>query len=121
MKKSFLIILVMLYFINGNISAQSYPSSEEQSIEHSGSAHHDLNELAVFIGGTAKTEIKGTYFSLGLDYVAKHIVDGYDTIDWSHSATFSDNIERPSTCIFNYKACTAHTDPFCTYTTYIYS
>jgi len=53
----------------GIISAQSYPATIEQSIEDSGSAYHDQNELAVFVGGTAKTEIKGTYFSLGLDYV----------------------------------------------------
>lgn len=49
--------------------AQDNQSDEEQAIDHSGSAHHDLNELAVFAGGTAKTEMKGTYFSLGLDYI----------------------------------------------------
>jgi hypothetical protein len=69
LKKSIFFALIVLPLFYGNISAQSHPTSEDHSIKDSGSVHHDLNELAVFAGVTAKTEKKGTYFSLGLDYV----------------------------------------------------
>jgi len=71
LKKYIFYVLVVMFLFYGNISAQAHPTSEEQLIEDSGSVHHDLNELAVFAGGTAKTEKSGTYFGLGLDYIRK--------------------------------------------------
>jgi hypothetical protein len=69
MQKNQIYILITFFMIAVPLFAQDNQSDEEQAIDHSGSAHHDLNELAVFAGGTAKTEMKGTYFSLGLDYI----------------------------------------------------
>ena len=64
-----LILLTISIFLISNVYSQEDSASGDPSKGHSIENHHRLNELAVFVGGTAKTEIKGTYFSLGLDYV----------------------------------------------------
>jgi hypothetical protein len=63
-----LILLTISIFLISNVYSQEDSASGDPSKGHSIENHHRLNELAVFVGGTAKTEIKGTYFSLGLDY-----------------------------------------------------
>ena len=69
MKRIKPLILFAALVISSPLFAQNHQSEENQDRVQKAEVHHDLNELAVFVGGTAKTEIKGTYFSLGLDYV----------------------------------------------------
>ncbi len=71
MKRIKPLILFAVLVISNPLFAQDHQSEENQDRVQKAEVHHDLNELAVFVGGTAKTEIKGTYFSLGLDYVRK--------------------------------------------------
>jgi hypothetical protein len=68
-KKAILLVFISVLIFYGNLLAQDQQSTEKSSQEISEEAHHDMNELAAFIGGTAKLENKGTYFSLGLDYL----------------------------------------------------
>ena len=62
------LILIAVIVITIPLFAQDNQSDENQVKAPIAEEHH-MNELAIFVGGTAKTEIKGTYFSLGLDYL----------------------------------------------------
>jgi len=69
MKLVIFLVVVLVCIFSTNLCAQDNHSDVEHSQAKSNDDHHEPNELAVFVGGTAKTEIKGTYFSLGLDYL----------------------------------------------------
>jgi hypothetical protein len=69
LKKFLLLILIAIYPLTGKVAAQSDHSGTEQDEEHATEVHHEMNHLLVFVGGTAMLEKKGTYFSLGLDYL----------------------------------------------------
>jgi hypothetical protein len=69
LKILFILVVAIICLSSVNLWAQENQVDAEDSQSHSGETHMDLNELAIFVGGTAKTEIKGTYFSLGLDYL----------------------------------------------------
>ena len=64
----FLIVLSVCIF-GTTLLAQENQSDVEDSQDHSSEMHMDMNHLAVFVGGTAMMEKKGTYFTLGLDYL----------------------------------------------------
>jgi len=64
-----LFLLTISMFLISDVWSQEDSAGGDPPKGHSIENHHRLNELAIFVGGTAKTEIKGTYFSLGLDYV----------------------------------------------------
>jgi hypothetical protein len=70
LKKVILLVVISVWIFNGNLLGQDHQSAEKSAQDYSEEAHHDINHLAVFIGGTAMLENKGTYFSLGLDYLS---------------------------------------------------
>jgi len=63
------LVVITFWLFTSNLWAQDDYSDVEHSQDHSDETHMDMNELAVFVGGTAMLENKGTYFSLGLDYL----------------------------------------------------
>lgn len=69
LKKIFLLIALTFSIFNTDLRAQDNQSESENSQENLTDTHLKMNELAVFVGGTAMLENKGTYFSLGLDYL----------------------------------------------------
>jgi hypothetical protein len=54
---------------NSDIYAQNDRVITEESEDHSTQVHQEMNHLAAFVGGTAMLENKGSYFTLGLDYM----------------------------------------------------
>ena len=69
LKKVMFLAVISVWIINSNLWAQDNQSHEESSEDHSSESHLAMNHLAVFVGGTVMMEKKGTYFTLGLDYL----------------------------------------------------
>jgi len=69
LKKVIFFIVATICIFNTNLRAQDKHSDMENSQDHSSESHLAMNHLAAFVGGTAMMEKKGTYFTLGLDYL----------------------------------------------------
>jgi len=63
------LILIAVFVITVPLFAQDNQSEEKEVKMPITEDHHHMNHLVVFAGGTAMLEKKGTYFSLGLDYL----------------------------------------------------
>ena len=63
------LLLFAVFVITLPLFSQDNQSEEKEVKEPITEDHHKMNHLVVFAGGTAMLEKKGTYFSLGLDYL----------------------------------------------------
>ena len=69
MKQLTLFTLTIVFFITIPLFSQNDQSEKNQEGAPKTEVNHEMNHLAIFAGGTVMLEKKGTYFTLGLDYV----------------------------------------------------